>query len=68
MKIKTDHIRVENTPAGDYRMFCTHCGRWTDAKPPCSMEMFLVMSRQFIKEHRHCPPPAEVELDELKAK
>jgi len=57
VKKKVEHVFIENTKSGDYRMFCTNCGR--DYKPslPVSMDMFLAQMKSFQKEHKDCPVP-----------
>lgn len=56
-KKNTDHVKVENTPEGKYRMFCAHCGRDYIPGLPMSLDMFPAIAKQFIKEHRDCPEP-----------
>lgn len=56
--MKNDHIRIRNLPDGNHEGFCEHCGKAMTIVMPISMGMFLAISRQFLREHRHCPPPA----------
>jgi hypothetical protein len=56
MTRKNDHIKIENTSTGGYRMFCDYCGRDHLIVPPIPMDMFHAIGRQFAKEHRNCRP------------
>lgn len=61
--MKSDHIRIGNTDTGAHAFICTHCGDIYVPSLPCSVDMFLTMSRQFGKEHRKCAKPASGALD-----
>jgi hypothetical protein len=51
----SDHIIV-NSDTGCFE--CHHCGASYKPALPCSITMYLGMSRTFIREHRICLPPA----------
>jgi len=51
----SDHIIV-NSDTGYFE--CRRCGASYKPALPCSITMYLGMSRTFIREHRICPPPA----------
>lgn len=44
---------ISNRWDGAYEMSCTVCMERNVIKPPVSINMALVMMRQFRKEHRH---------------
>lgn len=58
-----NHILTGNTFTGGYALLCTHCGEVYVPSLPISIEMFLKVSRQFGKEHRHCVKPEAGALD-----
>lgn len=55
---RTDHVRIENTESGAYRMFCTHCGASFVIRPPAALDMAVAMMKQFQKGRRQCKPKA----------
>lgn len=65
MAKKSNHIWIANTSSGQYRMSCDYCKGETYIERPISLEMFLVMSEQFMKEHRDCQPPSTPSSEEL---
>lgn len=54
---KVEHTFIENLPSGQYRMYCTNCGREYVPGLPVSMDMFLTIIKQFNREHKSCPTP-----------
>lgn len=61
--MKADHIRMGNTDTGAHALICTHCGEIYVPSLPCSIDMFLKVSKQFGSEHRRCVKPESGALD-----
>lgn len=51
-----DCVMIENTPDGNQRIFCEHCGAHIVIKLPLLVEMWGAIASQFATEHRHCQP------------
>lgn len=46
---KADHVVCR-----DNAFYCVHCGDTWPLSLPCSLAMFAVMARQYVREHRGC--------------
>lgn len=65
MTASAAHVKISNQADGSYKMFCDNCGGKTWIQPPMSIDMALVMMKQFGKEHKACPKP-EPQTEEVK--
>ncbi len=52
MENRYPHIKI--TDGGTF--VCEHCGQIYTPALPCLLDMWLAMSRQFIRDHQACPP------------
>ncbi len=46
------HIKIKDSGT----FVCEHCGQIYTPALPCPLDMWLAMSRQFIRDHKACPP------------
>ncbi len=53
MKSNTDHV-IMDTHTQEFR--CEHCGATYLPKLPAPISMFVAMTKEFTKAHRHCKP------------
>lgn len=54
---KTDHLVFLTGDALKPRMKCEHCGATEPMSTPLTCRQFDLLTKDFIKRHRKCPPP-----------